>query len=317
VPVSTLEKFRGGMLGGALGDAVGALAASHGDYESLIDWIGEGDILRYTDDTAMLIGIAEALTKSGGGINEEEIGKIFQRNYVREPWRNYSQSLTAIFATVKRHEVPFSEAAGRLHEGKGSPGNGAAMRNTPVGLLFRNSARLREFAEKTARITHTHEVGVDGAAIMAWATAQLANIDPKAKFPFASFCTGIVSFAQTKVMRLRLVQMIELIASNAPAEKAAAELDLSQTVKLELSESVAESLPYAIYSFLANRKSFKECVYCAVLQGVGDRNTMGAMAGALSGAYLGGKAIPKDWISRVENREMLEGFAKQLNNIDV
>jgi poly(ADP-ribose) glycohydrolase ARH3 len=296
------------MLGGALGDAVGELAKSHGDYESLIDWIGEGDVLRYTDDAAMSIGIAEALTKSGGGINEEAIGKIFQRNYVREPWRNYSQSLTTIFATVKRHDVPFPEAASRLHEGKGSRGNGATMRNAPVGLLFRNSERLRESAEQAARITHTHEVAVDGAVIMAWAAAQLANINPKAKFPFASFCTGIVRFAQTKVMRLRLVQVIELIAANATPEHAAAELELSQTV--------AESLPYALYSFLANRKSFRECVYCAVLYG-GDSDTIGAMAGALSGAYLGGKAIPKDWVSRVENREILEDLAKQLNKLVV
>jgi poly(ADP-ribose) glycohydrolase ARH3 len=316
VPVSTLHKFRGCILGGALGDAVGELASSHGDYGSLIDWIGEGDMLRYTDDTAMSIGLAEALTKSGGGINEEAIGTIFQRNYVREPWRNYSQSLTSIFAAVKRHEISFSEAAGWLHHGNGSMGNGAAMRNAPLGLLFRNSDRLREFAEQTARITHTHEIGVDGAAIMAWAAAQLANLDPKAKFPFASFCTGIVSFAQSKIMRLRLVQVIELIAGNAPPEKAAAVLELSQTPELELSQTVAESLPYALYSFLAHRKSFKECVYCAVLQG-GERDTIGAMAGALSGAYLGGKAIPKDWVSRVENREMLEDLAKQLNNLDV
>jgi poly(ADP-ribose) glycohydrolase ARH3 len=151
---------------------------------------------------------------------------------------------------------------------------------------------------------------------MAWAVAQLANLDPKEKFPFASFCTGIVHFAHSKVMRLRLVEMIELTAGNAPPEKAAAELGLSQTVELELSESVANSLPYALYSFLSNQKSFKECVYCAVLQG-GDRDTLGAMAGALSGTYLGGKAIPKDWVSRVENREMLEDLAKKLNNIDV
>ena len=316
MPVSTLHKFRGCMLGGALGDAIGELASSHGDYESLIDWIGEGDVLRYTDDTAMSIGLAEALTKSGGGINEEAVGKIFQHNYVREPWRNYSQSLTQIFATVKRHEIPFSEAAGWLHDGKGSLGSGASVRNAPLGLLFRNSDRLREFAEQTARITHTHEVGVDGGAIMAWAAARLANLDPKGKFPFASFCTGIVSFAQSKVMRLRLVQMIELIASNSPPEKAAAELELSQTPELELSKTVAASLPYALYSFLTNQRSFKDCVYCAVLQG-GERDTMGAMAGALSGAYLGGKAIPKDWVSRVENREVLEDLAKQLNNLDV
>lgn len=308
MPVSTLEKFRGGMLGGALGDAVGELASSHGDYESLIDWISEGDVLRYTDDTAMSIGLAEALTKSGGGINEEEIGKIFQRNYGREPWRDYSKSIPAIFAMVKRHDMPFSEAASRLYDGAGSLGNGAAMRIAPLGLLFRNSERLREFAEQSARITHTHEIGIDGATVMAWATAQLANLDPKAKFPFATFCTGIVRFAQSKVMRLRLVQVIELIAGNAPPEQAAAELELSQ--------SVAESLPYSLYSSLANRKSFQDCVYCAVLQG-GDRDTMGAMAGALSGAYLGGKALPKDWVSRVENREMLEDLAKQLNSLDV
>jgi ADP-ribosylglycohydrolase len=87
-------------------------------------------------------------------------------------------------------------------------------------------------------------------------------------------------------------------------------------VELEISETVAESLPYALYSFLANRKSFRECVYCAVLHG-GDRDTIGAMAGAFSGAYLGGKAIPKDWVSRVENREILEDLAKQLNKLVV
>jgi poly(ADP-ribose) glycohydrolase ARH3 len=308
VSVSTLEKFRGGMLGGAVGDAVGELASSHGDYDSLIDWLSEGDVLRYTDDTAMAIGLAEAMTMSGGGINEDEIGKIFQRNYGREPWRDYSTSVPAIFAMAKRRDMPFSEAAGRLHDGAGSYGNGAAMRIAPLGLLFRNSDRLREYAEQSARITHTHELGIDGAAIMAWATAQLANLDAKAKFPFAEFCTGIVRFAQTKVMRLKLVQVIELIASDAPPEKAAEELQLSQTV--------AESLPYSIYSFLANRTSFDECIFCAVLQG-GDPDTLGAMAGALSGAFLGSKAIPKDWLSRLENRELLEELAKKLDSLDV
>ena len=308
MPVSTLEKFRGGMLGGAVGDAVGELASTHGDYDSLIDWISEGDVLRYTDDTAMSIGLAEAMTMSGGGINEEEIGKIFQRNYGREPWRDYSKSIPAIFAMVKRHDMPFSEAAGRLHDGQGSMGNGAAMRIAPLGLLFRNSGRLREFAEQSARITHTHEVGVDGAAITAWVVAQLANLDPKGKFPFAEFYTGIVRFAQTKELRLKLVQMIELVMGNAPPEQAAKELELSQTV--------AQTLPFALYSFLSNRHSFEECIYCAVLQG-GDPDTLGAIAGGFAGSYLGAKKIPKDWLSRLENRELLEDLAKRLDSLDV
>jgi len=308
VPVSTLDKFRGGMLGGAVGDAIGELVSTHGDHDSLIDWISEGDVLRYTDDTAMAIGLAEALTVSGGGINEEEIGKIFQRNYGREPWRDFSKSIPAIFAMVKRHDMPFSEAAGRLHDGQGSFGNGAAMRIAPLGLLFRNSDRLREYAEQSARVTHTHEVGVDGAAITAWAIAQLANLDPKTKFPFAEFYTGIVRFAQTKELRLKLVQVIELVMGDAPPEQAARELELSQTV--------AQTLPFALYSFLANRSSFEECIYCAVLQG-GDPDTLGAIAGAFSGSYLGVKKIPKDWRSRLENRDLLEDLAKRLDSLDV
>ena len=62
MPVSTLYKFRGALLGGAVGDAIGELASVHGDLDSLTDWISEGDVLRYTDDTAMSIGLAEGLT---------------------------------------------------------------------------------------------------------------------------------------------------------------------------------------------------------------------------------------------------------------
>ncbi|NQV79971.1 MAG: ADP-ribosylglycohydrolase family protein [Alphaproteobacteria bacterium] len=308
MPVSTLDKFRGAMLGSAVGDAIGELASAHTDLDSLTDWIGEGDVLRYTDDTAMSIGLAEALSTSGGAINEEEIGKIFQRNYGREPWRDYSSSVPAIFASAKRHDMPFSEAAARLHDGTGSFGNGAAMRIAPLGILYRNSDKLRDCAEQSARITHAHAVGIDGAAIMAWAVAQLANLDPKSKFPFAEFCTGIVRFAQTREMRLKLVQVIELIAGKASPKNAAKSLTLSQ--------SVAESLPYSLYSFLSNMKSFEDCLYCAILQG-GDRDTLGSMAGALSGSFLGAKAIPKDWISRIENLDTLEDLAKRLNGLSV
>jgi poly(ADP-ribose) glycohydrolase ARH3 len=308
LPVSTLDKFRGALLGGAVGDAIGELASVHGDLDSLTDWISEGDVLRYTDDTAMSIGLAEGLTLSGGAVNEEEVGKIFQRNYGKEPWRDYSKSVPAIFATAKRHDMPFSEAAARLHDGEGSFGNGAAMRIAPLGVLFRNSDRLRESAELSARITHTHPVGIDGAAIMAWAVAQLANLDPKAKFPFAEFCTGIVRFAQTKEMRLKLVQVVELIASKTPPKKAAETLRLSQ--------SVAESLPFSLYAFLRRMNSYEDCLFGAILNG-GDPDTLGSMAGALCGAYLGVKAIPKDWVSRIENLELLEDLAKRLNSLSV
>ena len=62
--------------------------------------------------------------------------------------------------------------------------------------------------------------------------------------------------------------------------------------------------------------SYEDCLFGAILNG-GDPDTLGSMAGALCGAYLGVKAIPKDWVSRIENLELLEDLAKRLNSLSV
>jgi len=44
----------------------------------------------------------------------------------------------------------------------------------------------------------------------------------------------------------------------------------------------------------------------------GDRDTLGAMAGAISGAYLGIDAIPQSWKDKLENRTYLESLATDM-----
>lgn len=60
------------------------------------------------------------------------------------------------------------------------------------------------------------------------------------------------------------------------------------------SVAVQESMPFALYSFLSHRDSYEDCLFCAVLDG-DDRDTIGAMAWAVSGALLGIEAIPWKW----------------------
>ena len=72
-----------------------------------------------------------------------------------------------------------------------------------------------------------------------------------------------------------------------------------------------ESLPFAIYSFLLFASSFEDCLYCAIMHG-GDRDTLRAMAGAISEAYLGFEAIPPLWRNKLENREKIEKLAMEL-----
>ena len=60
-----MSKYLGGMVGSALGDAIGELAFAYPHKEILCRQLDQKDEFRYTDDTAMSIGLAESITKKG------------------------------------------------------------------------------------------------------------------------------------------------------------------------------------------------------------------------------------------------------------
>ncbi len=70
-------------------------------------------------------------------------------------------------------------------------------------------------------------------------------------------------------------------------------------------------MPFAVFSFVKNHRSYTDTIDCAVLHG-GDRDTLGAMAGALSGAYLGAGGLPGDWLVKLENRNYIASLACRL-----
>jgi len=70
-------------------------------------------------------------------------------------------------------------------------------------------------------------------------------------------------------------------------------------------------VPTAIYSFLAHPDSFAGAVLYAISLG-GDTDTLGAMTGAISGAYLGIESVPAGWRNKLENRLYIEELAEKL-----
>ena len=70
-------------------------------------------------------------------------------------------------------------------------------------------------------------------------------------------------------------------------------------------------MPAAVYSFLSHPNSFDEAVIYAISLG-GDTDTIGAMTGAISGAYLGIESIPDRWKDKLENRSYIEDLAQKL-----
>jgi poly(ADP-ribose) glycohydrolase ARH3 len=298
-------KYLGGMIGSALGDAIGELAFRSHAKEDLRARLKQLNELRYTDDTAMSIGLAESIVTKGD-IDQQDLGDTFRRDFLREPWRGYATGPPTIFSIVERHGISYREAAKSLFGGEGSLGNGAAMRIVPVGLFFHNSADLYEKACLSASVTHAHPVGMDGAAVQARAVALAVKLDPNEPFPSNVFLNTLIEFATTPEIKEKMQLVKRLLSENTPPFNAA--VQLGQTV------AVHESMPFALFSFLRHPESFEDCLFCSILNG-GDRDTLGAMACAISGAYLGIGSIPQVWIERLENRSYIEDLALRLSEI--
>ena len=299
------NKFLGGMMGTALGDAIGELAFRRPTKDGLFLAVEDTETLVYTDDTAMAIGLAESLVEVGG-LDPQHLGDTFRTNYRDEPWRGYASGPPTIFSKVERQRIGYSEAARTLYGGEGSFGNGAAMRIAPLGLLFYKALDLYQIAERSAAVTHAHPIGIDGAAVQARAVAQAVGQDPKEPLPIEDFLQVLVATARRSEMEDKLEHVRALLSQDTPPQRAAREL--GQGV------AVHRSLPFAIYAFLRHPDSFEDCLFCAALNG-GDRDTLGAMACAISGAYLGVKAIPQVWRRKLENRERIEDLALQLKGM--
>jgi poly(ADP-ribose) glycohydrolase ARH3 len=250
----------------------------------------------------MAIALAQSIA-AVGGLDQHHLGDTFRANFRREPWRGYAPGPPTVFAQVEQYGISYAEAAGMLYGGQGSFGNGAAMRIVALGLFFHDAPDLYEKAQLSAAVTHAHPIGVDGAAVQARGVAQAVTLDPTEPFAADEFLQTLLDTARTPEMEQKLVTVRRLIHQAAPPQRAA--MVLGQGV------AVQRSLPFAIFCFARHPHSFQDCLFCAALNG-GDRDTLGAMACAISGAYLGVEAIPKAWREKLENRQAIEELAARL-----
>ncbi|MEA1963681.1 MAG: ADP-ribosylglycohydrolase family protein [Candidatus Aerophobetes bacterium] len=288
-----LSKFIGSLVGTGIGDSLGAGSEGFFGYREVRE-IGN----RYTDDTHMMIGVAESLIEKRG-FNGEHMVKTFIKNYEAEPWRGYGPGPPGVFRLIKQGES-WDKAAEKLYSG-GSFGNGSAMRIAPLACFYYdNPVSLKRAAYESSKLTHSHILGVEGAALQAYATALAVSIRDSVRS--YAFLKKLENFIKADVYKRKIEKIEELLSSRADRKE----------VTRELGNGIEafNSVPTAIYSFLAN-PNFEEAVVYAVSLG-GDSDTIGAMTGAVSGAYWGIEAIPERWRDKLENGEFIEKLAKKL-----
>lgn len=291
-------RARGALLGTFVGDALGmpfegAAPEAIPEHVEMIDArLGRGT---YTDDTQMMIALAESL-RDRGQVDEEHLARAFQEAY--DPKRGYGRGTRRVLE-LWAAGTPVTAAAAQVFDGQGSRGNGAAMRIAPIAVRFAHDPdRLRDQATRSARVTHAHPVGIDAAVVQAAAIGAALRTD--------DILEAALAAVQTQEMRDGLLAVDDLLAATGGAVEAHRQL--------ESSSDAQRSVCAAIYAALMN-PSFEQAVTFAVGLG-GDTDTVAAMAGAIAGARHGDSCIPSRWLEALEDgergRRHVEQIAAQL-----
>ncbi len=286
--MSLERKFSGCMLSAALGDTLGA-------------GYGSGAELRYTDDAAMMIALAEHLLENYGEVDPLKLAWKFLEAYEAEPWRGYGPGPPRIFKMIRRGEGPL-ELDKRLYPG-GSLGNGAAMRIAPIGLLYHDDAvKLMEAVRASCKPTHNHPLAIEGALLEAYSVAIAVRLDPSEDADPKDFTEQLIQLPVSEIYQLKLKLIPRLIDSGA--DRMSIVRSLGNMVEAH------NSVPTAIYCYLAEQDPAR-VIRRAIGLG-GDRDTIACMAAAIAGAHRGVESLPESLLSRLENSSRIRLLAQNL-----
>ena len=304
-PASSLcDRFRGCILGQAVGDALGApFEAMPADaiyygfgFARKIVAAPPVERLEYTDDTQMMIGIAETLAQFGE-ISQDNLMRAFVDNF--DAARAYGRGTHQIIELAARGG-DWKALSATMFPG-GSLGNGAAMRVAPLGLFFHDDLdQVERQAVESALPTHRHPIGVDGARILAVAVALLIR---EPTFDPIAFYAELLQRATTDEFR----ECLRCAAGLARDDHVGA---------LGTSLEAHRSGPTALACFASHPDSYPDAVGRAIGLG-GDVDTIAAMVGALCGARLGVRAVPNHLLAMLEDgatgRQYLDSLAQRLH----
>lgn len=286
------DHFQGSALGTFVGDAMGRevegwsweqIRARHG----ILKGIGEGF---YTDDTEMMIGIMEGL-REASGFDPALTAQRFLANF--HPYRGYGTRIYGIMAQL-------SQGASWNEVGTDSWGNGGAMRIAPIGFFFYDEReRLQDAALVCTQITHQHPEGVAGALAQALGVGMATHKGVAGEIiDHHAFLEEIVEGVQG--VDIGVAAEVGRIAEIERGGDLEARIERI-AVSFPRDVSAIGAVPAAVAAFLINT-DFQDTVLTAVNCG-GDTDTIGAMAGALAGAYYGYSSIPSAWLEPLENGE--------------
>jgi poly(ADP-ribose) glycohydrolase ARH3 len=296
--VKLIDRFVGALLGLMTGDALGRSAKGHTP-EELLERSGHEMIGGfYTEDTAMMISLAEMLVACGA-VDQDDLARRLGENL--DPMRGHNPGELEVLYRLEQG-LDWRDVNRTVFE-DGSFGIGGSPRAAPVGLFYHDDLdALIEAAAASAEVTHAHPIGMAGAVTVALAVAlAVKRATPRHMFDeiqdrlaahdYGGFLPYLAVLPELLDSWPSPPQVVENLGGHAL--------------------TVQQCVPAGLYCVLRHPDSFEKAVGFAVMFG-GDADSIGAIAGAIAGAYHGVAGIPAKWTDRLENEERGRDFVIDL-----
>ena len=301
---TTLDRFRGCLLGLAAGDALGTTLEFKppGTFEPMTDMVGGGPFGlepgQWTDDTSMARCLATSLIERGGFDPADQM-----QRYVRW-WREGYLSSTGdcfdIGITVQGALSRF-ERDGDPYAGSTDPytaGNGSLMRLAPVPMAFAGDpGEAITMAAASSRTTHGARAAVDACRYFAGLlVGALGGVDRETLLS-RGYCP-----VEGLWEREPLVEEIARIADGSFKEL--------NPPDIEGTGYVVRSLEAALWVFHRSA-TFRDGALLAANLG-DDADTTAAIYGQLAGACYGVEGIPAGWLDKLAMADEITSMADDL-----
>ena len=302
--MTTLDRYRGALLGLATGDALGTTLEflNPGEFSPLTDMVGGGpfDLKpgEWTDDTSLALCLAESL------VTQREFDPIHQlETYIR--WyrnghlsvkgRCFDIGITTAGA-LRRFEAQRQQYPGSTDSG--SAGNGSLMRLAPAPLAFANNPAVAIYmAGQSSRTTHGAVECVDSCRYFAGLLlAALAG------------CSKSVVLSNDYEPAVKC--WLEVPLSPKVEAIAAGSFKVKEPPEIRGSGYVIHTLEAALWAF-HRTDNFRDGALAVVNLGE-DADTTGAVYGQIAGAFYGAEGIPAEWREKLAMRELIEQRAGEL-----
>ena len=328
------DRFRGCIVGGAAGDALGYPVEFYLETE-IFRYYGPGGVTRFppdgaaefSDDTQMTLFTANGLllAQARGLPPVEGIRAAYADWYETQmrrapgggPHAAWLANVPGLYARRAPGNTCMSEIAAGSRGSTARPVNrskgcGGVMRVAPVGLFYCGSAETPieesdRIAAEAAALTHGHPLGWLSAAALAHIVRRLAEGEPSVRAAAAEAAEALGALypetPETAAMRGLLYDALRL------AEKEVAALDAVHA----LGEGWVgeEALAVAVYCAVKFENDPAAALTAAVTHG-GDSDSTGAIAGNILGAKCGLAGLPAHLREGLELWDLLLEVADDL-----